>query len=132
MLTSPRRSVAAACLVLPPVLGGCAGSDTSSTTAAPAQTPSGRTDDGAQEVSLTVSGGAVAGDTGRVRVELGSRVRVTVLADVADEVHVHGYDVSADTAAGRPATLELVADQPGVFEVELERARVLLTRLQVQ
>ncbi|MCW2607889.1 MAG: uncharacterized protein JWO60_2582, partial [Frankiales bacterium] len=84
------------------------------------------------EVDLTVVGGKVTGDTGRVRIGLGDRVRLTVTADVADEVHLHGYDLHADTAAGQAASLEFVADRPGIFEVELEESRLALTRLQVQ
>jgi hypothetical protein len=98
-------------------------------TAAP--TPGAATDD-AQQVTLTVAGGQVTGDTGRVEVPAGALVRMTVLSDVDDEVHVHGYDRVVPLAAGTPAQVELVADAPGVFEVELHDARLLLTRLQVR
>jgi hypothetical protein len=55
----------------------------------------------------------------------------TVDADVADEVHVHGYDLVADVAPGSPAELTFLADIPGVFEVELESSHVELLRLEV-
>jgi hypothetical protein len=86
----------------------------------------------AQQVQVTVAGGRVSGDTGRVRVKLGTRVRLTVLSDAADEIHVHGYDLTAAVSAGQPAQLELVADKPGIFTVELHDSRLELTRLQVQ
>ena len=53
-------------------------------------------------------------------------------SDVADEVHVHGYDVKQDAGAGPPATVELVADQPGVFEVETHEAKLQLVQLEVR
>ena len=137
-------------LALPLLLSACAGEDAevaspglsptpveaSSPTAPPAAGPTeGQAVDeepAAKIIDLTVADGKVSGDTGRVPVELGSRVRVVITSDTTDEIHVHGYDLHEDTAPGRPSTLEFVADQPGVFEVELEESRVLLTRLQVQ
>jgi heme/copper-type cytochrome/quinol oxidase subunit 2 len=86
----------------------------------------------AQVIALTVTGGKVSGATGRVRVELGSTVRLQVTADVTEEVHVHGYDLMKDTVPGQPVTIEFTADVPGVFEVELEESKLPLTRLQVQ
>ena len=86
----------------------------------------------AQVIDLTVTGGQVSGATGRVPVKLGSTVQMQVTADVADEVHVHGYDLMKDTVPGQPVTIEFTANVPGVFEVELEKSKLPLTRLQVQ
>jgi hypothetical protein len=99
------------------------------TSAGPSVAPS---TDTAQLIALTVTAGTVSGESGRVVVALGSAVRVQVTADVADEVHVHGYDLTVDTVPGQPVTVEFTADIPGVFEVELEEAKLPLTRLQVQ
>ncbi len=150
MTSRVRLSAAAVALLVPLALAGC--SDDPSTVAGPSTAPSsaavpsaaastgsaspsapGQAQDpeSAQVVTLTVAGGRVTGDTGRVAVKRGARVRVTVLADVADEVHVHGYDLMQDTTVGQPVAIEFVADRPGVFEVELEDAGLPLTRLQV-
>ena len=40
--------------------------------------------------------------------------------DVADHVHLHGYDMLRDVAPGRPAQISFRATIPGRFEVELE------------
>ncbi len=88
--------------------------------------------DTARVIALTVTTGSVSGETDRVVVELGSEVRIEVTADVADEVHLHGYDLTVDTVPGRPVSVEFTADIPGVFEVELHGSGLLLTRLQVQ
>ncbi len=47
-------------------------------------------------------------------------------------VHVHGYDVTEDLKAGKRATIDLTADIPGVFEVELEQSHTPLFELTVQ
>ncbi len=63
---------------------------------------------------------------------LGSTVRLTVAADAADEVHVHGLHRTLTLAPGTPASVEFVAEIAGVFEVELHESGLALTSLQVQ
>jgi len=77
------------------------------------------TEAGPTVLTAEVVAGEVRGG-GRTQVGLGEKVRLRVSADVADEVHLHGYDISADVAPGSPANLDFTADIPGVFEVELE------------
>ncbi|MCW0215570.1 MAG: hypothetical protein OJJ54_19620 [Pseudonocardia sp.] len=84
-----------------------------------------------QTVRVTYAGGQVTGDTGRVAVPLGRTVDVVVTSDVADEIHLHGYDRSANVPAGGSATLTFTADIPGVFEIELEELGRELTQLRV-
>ncbi|CAN5235059.1 hypothetical protein BH20ACT9_BH20ACT9_13030 [soil metagenome] len=95
--------------------------------------PDGDTDTaaGADMVRVTVRGKRVKGPD-EVRAPLGERVRIEVRADTSDHVHVHGYDVSADVAPGRPARLRFEADIPGAFEVELEDAQLPLFELVVR
>ncbi len=57
---------------------------------------------------------------------------IRVTSDVADEVHVHGYDRTVPVAAGQTAEVTFVASIPGVFEVELERIHRLLFTLEVR
>jgi hypothetical protein len=64
-------------------------------------------------------------------VRLGDVFIVRVVADIADEVHIHGYDRFADVAPGMPAILEVEAFIPGVFEVELEGSGLELLLLEV-
>lgn len=81
-------------------------------------------------IEVTVAGGQVEGG-GRTSVPLGDAVTIRVTSDVADHVHLHGYDVLADVAAGGTAELTFTADIPGVFEVELEDARLPLLELEI-
>lgn len=81
-------------------------------------------------IEVTVAGGQVKGG-GRTSVPLGDAVTIRVTSDVTDHVHLHGYDVLADVAAGGTAELVFTADIPGVFEVELEDAGLALLELEI-
>jgi hypothetical protein len=155
-LTHAVRATPAVVLVL--ALAACGGSSTASTSAgtqssaaaSPARsaTPppsAGATSSGAssaatsaatpaadQTIHLTYAHGKVTGDTGRVPVKVGSTVALVVTSDVADEVHLHGYDKHVDVPKGGTATLVFTADKPGVFEAELEHLKFRLVQLQVQ
>ena len=148
-LASAARRAAAVALAAT-VLSGCASgeetpsaSETSATTgsvpsasgtqtSSPSVTSSEPTEDDAVEVRVAVRNGEVRPRLRRVKVPRGETVRLTVRADVREEVHVHGYDVSKNVRPGRAATLEFVADEQGVFEVELEHSGLQLLQLQVQ
>jgi heme/copper-type cytochrome/quinol oxidase subunit 2 len=84
-----------------------------------------------QRIEVEVAGGEVTGDTGRVPVVAGEPVTLVVTSDVADEVHVHGYDLEAELSPGQPTEIAFDATIPGVFEVELHEAGTQLLSLQV-
>lgn len=143
----PRRlPVLATALGCAALLTGCAGPDgnpdddaaatpaVSATTAAGSPSPPGPSPsaDDAQAISITVSGGEVTGVEPRTVVPTGSRVRLTITSDVADEVHVHGYDLTERLTVAQAVSLEFAADTPGTVEVEMHDAGTVLTRLQVQ
>lgn len=86
----------------------------------------------AQVVEITYSGGAVRGGVSRTPVQLGHNVRLVVNSDMADEIHVHGYDLKADVPAHGVGVVEFVADRSGVFEVELESRGAQLAQLEVR
>ena len=124
-------------LALP--LSGCAGKAPDSS-AATSSSASGSTSSSAsgtssaaatQRIEVTVAGGKASGDTGRVPVAVGTSVTLVVTGDLADEVHVHGYDKEADLSPGQPTEVQFDATIPGVFEVELHKAGTVLLRLQV-
>jgi heme/copper-type cytochrome/quinol oxidase subunit 2 len=83
-------------------------------------------------IEIRVIGDQVETAERRVTVATGEKVRIRVQSDVADEVHVHSYDLKKDVAPGKPAVIEFTADVPGSFEVELEEAHRKLIDLQVQ
>ena len=65
-------------------------------------------------------------------VAVGEHVTLVITSDVADEVHVHGYDLDGrrSSPGSRPSST-FDATIPGVFEVELHEAGTLLLSLQV-
>lgn len=148
-MTSPRslcrRAGASFALLLLVAAAGCGDGDDSPTvdagsggaatsTVAPAPggpSPSTTATTAGTVLSVTVRGGTVEGAS-RQRATLNQPVTIRVTSDVADEVHVHGYDETAEVAPGRPAELTFVANIPGVFEVELEQAHKLLFTLEVR
>jgi len=81
-------------------------------------------------VDIVVVGGTVDGAE-RFDVPLNGAVRVTVTADVSDEIHVHGYDLRGVVTPDQDAILEFEATIPGIFEIELEGSGVLIGELQV-
>ena len=83
-------------------------------------------------IDVVVVGGEPEGGIVRESVDLDSAVVLTVTSDVADEVHVHGYDLMADVAPGAPATIRFTADAPGRFEIELENTGVQIAELEVR
>lgn len=80
---------------------------------------------------ITAKGGKPVGGIQRLEARKGERVRIVVRADVADEVHLHGYDLMVDVAPGAPAQLVFTADLTGAFELELEDAKLSLAELEV-
>ena len=84
-----------------------------------------------QRVSVNFRNGEVVGGVVEADVEQGARVRLTVRADVTDEVHLHGYDLFAEVAPGQAGRITFTADDPGEFEAELEELGVPVAELRV-
>jgi len=139
-VTIRRAQIRAALVGLPLVLAlplaGCAGkpadSATAGSTSGSVSSSASATKSGAeQRIEVTFAHGKASGDTGRVQVAKGTSVSLVVTSDVADEVHLHGYDIEKELTPGTPVTLQFDATIAGVFEVELHHADTVLLRLQV-
>jgi hypothetical protein len=72
-----------------------------------------------------------AGDEKALIFEEGDTVRFRVRNPTAEEVHVHGYDISKELEPGKTATVSFKADITGIFEIELEGSGALLAQLKV-
>lgn len=83
-------------------------------------------------VRIDVVNTAPKGGIVRETVAKGDRVVLVVKSDTADEIHLHGYDISRDVAAGGTARIAFRATVPGRFEVELENRGVQIADLTVQ
>lgn len=100
-------------------------SDSTSTAAAPAATPVTR-------VRITFRDGRVVGGIRRVTLVKGERAELIVRADVSDEIHLHGYDLSRDVTPGTRARLRFKATLVGRFEVELEQRGLQIAEVEVE
>jgi hypothetical protein len=72
------------------------------------------------------------GKVKRIGVKKDERVTITVRSDKADEVHIHGYDIKREVAAGGEVVVSFKATITGIFEIELEQAREKLASLVVE
>ena len=79
-------------------------------------------------IDLAVENGAMTPD----EVGEGDRVRLRVTSDEPLEIHLHGYDLEREVAAGEPATLSFEADLTGRFEMEDHESEEVLGVLTVQ
>ena len=128
-------------------LAGCGGGSKSSapttSTVAPATTtvPSTTTTTTTTKTTTTaapvtirvlIKGGKPVGGIQRATVKKGQKVAIVVHSDVADEVHVHGYDLHKDVDAGGTARIVFPATITGVFEAELEDRKLQIIEFTVE
>ncbi|MDX6691856.1 MAG: hypothetical protein QOG15_3313 [Solirubrobacteraceae bacterium] len=80
---------------------------------------------------ITVRNGKPVGGVQRLEFNKGDTVKFTVKSDVADEIHVHGYDLKKNVPAGGQATMSFKADADGIYEAELEKRGVQIAELRI-
>jgi hypothetical protein len=80
---------------------------------------------------IRVVGGKPAGGIQKLSFTKGDSIRFRVRSDVADEIHVHGYDFHKDVPAGGAVTFSFPAKIEGVFVVELENRGEQIGELRV-
>jgi hypothetical protein len=105
--------------------GTAASASTTTSTTPPASPPP-------ANVRIVVRGGEPMDGIRNVTVSKGRQVVLIVDSDVADEVHVHGYNLKRDVTPGTPARLPFRATINGTVEVELEQRGVPLARITTQ
>jgi hypothetical protein len=100
------------------LLAGCSSSSSTDTTVALETTDTTAVTTAVVEISLIV--GENTGADMMQTVPLGTSVRITVVnPNGADEIHVHGYDISTgEMAQGQEAVIEFVASNAGTFDIE--------------
>jgi ABC-type glycerol-3-phosphate transport system substrate-binding protein len=127
-------------------LAGCGGSSSSTSTSpttstSPGTTTTGTTTAGAAAtttanapvtIRVLVKGGKPVGGIQRATVKKGQTVAIVVHSDVADEVHVHGYDLHKDVSAGGTVRIAFPATIVGEFEAELESRKLQIVEFTVK
>jgi ABC-type Fe3+-hydroxamate transport system substrate-binding protein len=140
--TLKKLLLACACVLAATALAGCGSDDSSSAsstdstteeTTTTADTETTTTTEAAKPtvVRIVVVNAAPKGGIVRQTLSEGDHVVLVVKSDVADEIHLHGYDKSTDVTAGGTARLPFTATIPGRFEVELESRGVQIADLTV-
>ncbi len=119
------------------VLTGCGSSSKtsrSSSSASTGATTATATTSGAPagEKQIVVRHGMPVGGIQDINVKKGGRVRFTVVSDVADEIHVHGYDFHKDVSQNGSVSFDFPAKIDGGFVVELEKRGEQIAALKVQ
>lgn len=136
----PLAAVAAAAALALAACGGDDGDTTTVATTTPPPPPAATTTEPPppppppkpEALTIVVRDGKVAGGPVRATFEKGERIVLVVRSDVPDEIHVHGYDRTADVAPGKPARIVFTASLPGRFEVELEERGLPIADLEVR
>ncbi|BBH71451.1 hypothetical protein ACTI_81360 [Actinoplanes sp. OR16] len=104
------------------LLGGCTQSDPAD--AVPASC--GSAAPGSVPIDAVVREGRAEPAPHRVSVPLNSTILLGVTADVAGDVHVHGYDVEFPVQADQPACVFFAADVAGLHDIEMHPSTLLL------
>jgi len=83
-------------------------------------------------LKVVVGTKGVAGGPKRFTVRKNRNIVLVVRSALADEVHVHGYDLSRDVRAGGVARIAFKTRLTGRFEVELEDRRLPIAEITVR
>jgi hypothetical protein len=114
-----RRTLAAVLLAGLLATGACGGE-------APAATGTTRA------IDITIDDRTVTPAPGRIELARGTTVRLTVTSDVGDTVHIHGYDREFIVRPGVAGSVEFVAKDSGLYEVETHGQKLQLVQLVVR
>lgn len=91
-----------------------------------------KTDSGKVPTIVVDKAGKPVGGIADLTYDEGDRVHFKVESAVADEVHVHGYDLMKDVEAGGTVAFDFPATIEGVFEAELEGRKEQIVELRVE
>ena len=84
------------------------------------------------QARIVVRGGEVLGGARVIKVKQGRQVVLIVRSDVADHVHLHGYDLLADVGPGTVGRIRFKSSITGRFEIELEDRGLPVAELEVR
>jgi FtsP/CotA-like multicopper oxidase with cupredoxin domain len=117
--------------------GDDSGSDTTTSGSATGKASSrngGGETSGKPEVTTIVVGknGKPVGGVAEIDVHKGDEVRFEVKSAIAEEIHLHGYDLMKDVPAGGTVSFVFPAELEGIFEAELEGEAEQILELRVE
>jgi hypothetical protein len=80
---------------------------------------------------IFVVNGQPKGGIAQLRYKHGQTIDLTVTSDVADEIHIHGYDLHKDVMKGGSVHFSFPASIEGTFVIELESRKEQIASLMV-
>jgi heme/copper-type cytochrome/quinol oxidase subunit 2 len=86
---------------------------------------------GGKVPTIVIRNGEPVGGVKELEYDAGDEIRFEVTSDVADEVHVHGYDLMQDVPAGGTVSFDFPAEIEGIFEAELEGRKEQIAEIRV-
>jgi hypothetical protein len=72
------------------------------------------------------------GKVTRLEFKEGDTVKFRVVSPVAEEVHIHGYDIAKDLEPNQEITVSFPATIEGIFDIEYEHAGEQIGELRVE
>lgn len=84
------------------------------------------------KVQLGLTGSQLVSGDPLIQAIRGDVLSLTVTSDVAEELHVHGYDKHLELKPDKAATLRFKLGRAGRFEIELHRAEKAIAVLEVR
>jgi hypothetical protein len=81
--------------------------------------------------TVEVKDGEPVGGVQEIEFESGSQAEFAVESDVADELHLHGYDLYVDVVPDKAKTVSFKADIEGLFELESHTTGALFAEISV-
>ena len=80
---------------------------------------------------VEIEGGEPVGGVQELEFKSGDEARFEVLADAADELHFHGYDITVGLRPGKPKEVSFDAEIEGLFELESHSTGTLIAEISV-
>jgi plastocyanin len=83
-------------------------------------------------ISIVIKGNKIVVGPKVITGVVGEAITIKFLADVSDEIHIHGINKKIDLEAGKEGTITFTVEKSGRFEYELEGARAELGVIEIQ
>ena len=81
--------------------------------------------------TIKIKNGKPVGGIRVIQLDKCDRLKFRVKSDAEHEIHLHGYDIEKEVAAGDQVTYDLEANIDGIFEAEIEDLKQQIAEIRV-
>ena len=81
--------------------------------------------------TITIKAGKPVGGVEEIELDKGDTLQFRVKSDEEHEIHLHGYDIEKEVAAGGQVNFKLTADIDGLFEAEIEDLKEQILEIRI-